>query len=370
MQAEASVSETLTGMGAIPAEAKALHQWVLWRYEQRGDKMTKVPYQVNGEKAELNNPDTWTTFDLVSARMQRPGYDGIGVTFGNGLAGIDMDDQIDGQGQLSSFARRVIEQVDSYTELSPSGEGIHILFWGKLPPGGRRKDDLGIEMYSAGRFFTVTGSRLEGSSPSVNPRTAEVSALHREIFGEYKQPEPRKPSEPTNLDDAALLDKAHSAANGSKFSALWSGSCNDYSGDHSRADLALCSSLAFWTGGDTGRMDSLFRQSGLMREKWDVIHSGTGATYGEMTIERSLQGVDFYKPLPSGGKSNNLQEPEFPEDWPGEPPGEEIVTTTASEQPAQSAADRFTLHTAADALQPQPPIDWIVENLFSAELPS
>lgn len=311
----------------IPAELKALNQWVLWHYETRDGKQTKVPYQPNGQKAESDNPATWASFERVRAALPR--FDGLGIMFGNGLAGVDLDHHIEG-GQISEYARSVVDRVDSYTELSPSGTGLHILFRGDLPAGRRRNDDLGIEMYSAGRFFTVTGQTLEGTPPTVNERTAQLAELHREIFKQQKPQGKRKPAKPTNLDDTTLLEKARNASNGGKFSALWAGDCKDYNGDQSRADLALCSTLAFWTGGDTGRIDNLFRSSGLMRPKWDEIHSGAGATYGQMTIEKSLQGVDFYNPR---ARNNGTAAHKTPEK------GTDISSVSAESQPAAGPAE-------------------------------
>lgn len=365
---EATKPQALTSYINIPQELKALPQWVLWRYEERNGKKTKVPYQVSGQKAESNDPSTWAAFDRVLAAM--PNYDGVGVMFGNGLAGVDLDHHIDAQGQLSPFAKDIITRLDSYTELSPSGMGIHILYFGTLPPGRRRKDEHGIEMYSAGRFFTVTGNHLAGTPSTVNNRTKEITQLHREIFGEYTAPAPRKPSEPNSLDDAALIEKARNANNGGKFAALWAGDCRDYNSDRSRADLALCSTLAFWTGGDTGRIDRLFRSSGLMRDKWDERHSGSGATYGEMTIEKSLQGVDFYSPTPraNGNGSATPAEPYYPADWDAfvQPPAEEIITPPTPTPQDKPAAERFRIHTAAEALEPLEPIKWRVKDLIEA----
>ena len=88
------------------------------------------------------------------------------------------------------------------------------------------------------------------------------------------------------LDDADLLNKASRAKNGSAFDALWAGNTSRHNGDHSAADMALLNALAFWTGKDAVRMDRLFRQSGLMRPKWDESH-GT-STYGAMTVDKAI----------------------------------------------------------------------------------
>jgi putative DNA primase/helicase len=94
-----------------------------------------------------------------------------------------------------------------------------------------------------------------------------------------------------DVGDDELLALAMRAKNGEKFSRLWRGDTSEYAGDESRADLALCSLLAFWTDGDTERMDRLFRQSGLMREKWNR------RDYRERTFSKVLEGkTEFYQP--------------------------------------------------------------------------
>jgi len=99
-----------------------------------------------------------------------------------------------------------------------------------------------------------------------------------------------------DLEDEDLLEKATSASNGEKFERLWNGNTAGYD-SQSEADMALCCLLAFWTGGDRTQMDQLFRQSGLLREKWDEVHYADGSTYGEKTIERAIATTsEFYDP--------------------------------------------------------------------------
>jgi len=111
-------------------------------------------------------------------------------------------------------------------------------------------------------------------------------------------------SGPADLSDDELLERATSAANGEKFRRLWNGDIGGYD-SHSEADMALCTLLAFWTGGDCGRMDRLFRESGLIREKWDELHYGDGRTYGEGTVERALQVTDERYGPSTGGASRD-----------------------------------------------------------------
>jgi hypothetical protein len=99
---------------------------------------------------------------------------------------------------------------------------------------------------------------------------------------------------PLELDDTELLFRARSASNGAKFNALWNGDYSNYTSE-SEATLALCDLLAFWTQGDRGRMDSLFRSSGLMRDKWDESRSDT--TWGWQQIDKALDGrTEYYDP--------------------------------------------------------------------------
>ena len=102
----------------------------------------------------------------------------------------------------------------------------------------------------------------------------------------------------TNLDDADLIERARRAKNGAKFARLWAGDTSEHGGNDSSADLALCDLLAFWCGGDAARIDGLFRQSGLMRGKWDERRGEL--TYGERTIAVALKDrTEFYDPKPS-----------------------------------------------------------------------
>jgi len=114
---------------------------------------------ITGYGAKANDPTTWGTLEQALEAVDIYHLDGIGVELGDGLCGVDLDHVIDDNGQISERAQEIITTMDSYTEISPSGTGIHILFAGSLPEGTRRKD--GLEMYSEGRYFTVTGNLYE-----------------------------------------------------------------------------------------------------------------------------------------------------------------------------------------------------------------
>lgn len=296
----------------IPAELQALRQWVCWRREVKAGKPTKVPYQVNGRKASTTNPATWNTFAEVLAAL--PKFDGIGIALAGDLAGIDIDHCIDELGRGSDLAYSIVGRMNSYTEVSPSGTGIRVFFWGKLPPGGRKETGKGVEMYDAerGRYLTVTGWHVESSPATVERRESEAAEIHAEIFPPKNGDTTRKACEPNSLDDQELLAKAQAARNGAgaHFSLLWAGNWKGAGHpSQSEADLELCKMLVFWTGGDASRIDRLFRSSGLMRDKWDR------ADYRDGTIGEALsKQTKFYTPRKKAGrKDGSMAQPKEPE---------------------------------------------------------
>jgi putative DNA primase/helicase len=169
---------------------------------------------------------------------------------------------------------------------------------GKLPPGGNRKGK--IELYSHGRYFTVTGAHLEDTPTTIEARQEELTALHREIFAKPKEPpRPAGPGPTLELSDRELLDKAHQANDGEKFSKLWAGKWQGDYPSESEATAALLNKLVFWFGPDPARIDRLFRQSGLMRDKWDRPQSGS--TWGALEIQKAIdRTTETYNPHQAG----------------------------------------------------------------------
>jgi putative DNA primase/helicase len=150
----------------IPEELARRPQWVVWRYEERDGKATKVPYgPKTGLRASTTDLMTWDTFDgAVGVYRGSEGlYDGIGFVFSGDdpYAGIDLDGCRDPEsGDVEPWAREILDRVGDvgYVEASPSGTGIHIIVEGAVRDGGMRRGN--VEMYSRGRFFTITGETL------------------------------------------------------------------------------------------------------------------------------------------------------------------------------------------------------------------
>lgn len=149
----------------IPEELRARPQWTSWRLEERKGEETKVPYTPRtGRRASSTDLMTWSTFEKVlEAYESGKRYDGIGFFFcsADPYVGVDLDGCVDPEtGEIAPWAAQIIDALDSYTELSPSGKGVHIIARGEIPASGRRGP---VEVYRQDRFFTVTGHVLGGA---------------------------------------------------------------------------------------------------------------------------------------------------------------------------------------------------------------
>ncbi len=154
----------------VPEELRERPQWVCWRCEERDEKLTKVPYQPNGKRASVTDLMTWSGFEhCVMEAAHR--FDGVGFVFSSAdpYVGLDLDDCRDPEtGAISEWAQKIIGRVsEGYTEISPSGAGVHVIVEGTVRGGRTRKkvrvngEVVGqVEMYGHSKFFTVTGRSL------------------------------------------------------------------------------------------------------------------------------------------------------------------------------------------------------------------
>jgi hypothetical protein len=261
----------------IPSELKAYNNFVLCRIEMRDGKPTKVPYSPHGGKAKANDPTTWASYKTCIHALDNGGhFDGIGFEFSKelGIAGVDFDNCLDpATGEIiDPHIAQWVSRLNSYTEISHSGKGLHILVKGNLP--GSRNRTRNIEVYDSGRYFVMTGQRREGTPATIEPRQDELGAFYREFFGDDSALRGddqcfAATHVPRNQDDATVVMRANLAPNGEKFARLYNGDTSGYDGDDSRADMALCVKLAERTGGDKEQIDRIFRTSKLYRPKWE-----------------------------------------------------------------------------------------------------
>lgn len=276
-------------MNEFPAKLLNMPRWVCWQRQpdpKHPDKPRKVPMAADGKGcAKSNAPKTWGSYAQAEKTCATRKYDGLGFMLGDGIFGVDIDHCME-DGKPSTFAQEIMRRLPTYTEISPSGTGLHLLAEGTLPDGNQGRRCGALELYGQGRYFTVTGQRV-GEQADLCEGTEAAAEIIQEFIN--RQPEQRNPTQPVNMlgmDNAKLLQKMESSKQGPQFTALWRGDTSAHNRDASAADIALCNMLAFWTGKDAVRMDELFRQSGLMREKWDERHGRD--TYGALTIEKAL----------------------------------------------------------------------------------
>lgn len=292
----------------LPDCIRQLDHWVYWTYCWVDEHWTKIPYYVVGhygpsktpqfERASHADPETWDGFEDVALNVSAREDGGtLGIGFcpydDDDICFVDLDDcRNRDTGDIADWAMTVVQQLDTYTEISESGTGLKLLLEGKKPGARCRiKTHPGIEIYDRVHFTALTGNRLPGTPADIMPRQAELAALYHGMF-----PEPETiarpassvsmPARPADLSDAAIIDRASSAQNSGKFNLLWHGDTSHYSNDASAADQALASLLAFWTR-DSSQIVRLMRQSGLRaddRKKWD--RKG----YLETTVEKALAG--------------------------------------------------------------------------------
>ena len=291
--------------GGIPPGIQKRGLFCLYRLERKTPdavKPEKVPYKQDGTRVDPSNPANFCSFDESLAAYHNGGFDGIGIGC---FAPIGMTD-VDGcvhDGKLDEWAQEIVDEMDSYTELSPSGTGIHIFFLVEDFIYDKERYYINnrkthVEVYVPGathRFLTMTGQCIHGTE--VMERTEQLKGVLEKYMvrpqADVTLPKVTAPG--SFLSDSSVIAKMQTSRQGEKAKALWDGSIPDGK-SHSEADMALAEILAFWCGGDIEQMDRLFRQSGLMRDKWDRPQSGS--TYGWLTLEKAVRNCTaFYSPV-------------------------------------------------------------------------
>jgi hypothetical protein len=263
-------------------ELKQQRRWVLWRFVMKPgkDKPDKVPFQISGKMARTNDRSTWSTFSECEAVVS--GFDGIGLLLGevDGACvwGVDIDGCCDAlTGKFTAESREVVIALDSYGEYSPSGTGCHVFGIGLLPADGKPivrpfPGCKQVEIKGRGYYFTLTGRHLSKTPTELMNRQAEITALCERVSSACLN----------GLRVAVTQDEEE------RFQKLWAGELNDYDGNHSRADLALCGILARRFHNDVFKIDDEFRKSGLYREKWER------SDYRSLTIVKAIKGEPIF----------------------------------------------------------------------------
>jgi hypothetical protein len=258
----------------IPEELTRYRQWCVWKYEEtQNGKPTKVPYCPHSNRlADVTEPETWASFNEACNTYLNGGFSGIGfvLTEADPYTFIDLDNpfEFDKDGKLkyenpAQIMERQIKIHDafsSYSEKSPSGQGLHIIVKGQVP-SGRRKH--AVEIYSTARYMTMTGDVF--NSAPIAPKQDLISMLWQEMGGNKTNVIYEGELEQKFTDDEVLM-KAADASNGEKFKNLYTGNWTQYYSSQSEADFALINIVAFYTQ-NKNQIKRIFRNSALGKRK-------------------------------------------------------------------------------------------------------
>lgn len=289
----------ITQVDNIPEELKKLKQWCVYSIVQpkkQGQHKGKIPINpITGKGASSTDSNTWVDFKTAVNKSKK--YDGLGFFFNDDYIGIDIDDipeEIKKFKQSPTSPNNLINWLNgltnhSYLEASQSGKGIHAIVKGKYKLDKNRRDNF--EMYNNGRFFALTGDILNNQKNIKTINKKKFKELYTSTVGKNNKQKPveSKNSIPSsnNLSIDETINKMYASSNGVKIKHLMNGEY-DYR-SQSEADIALCNYLAFWTNKDPEKMDAIFRQTKLMRPKWDKKDGAT--TYGQRTIDKAITGT-------------------------------------------------------------------------------
>ena len=257
-------------------ELRQLNQWVIadMRPNDKG-LPSKLPLNPRtGKNADVTDSTTWGSYDEVI----KTGATHIGFVFSqhDEYAVIDLDNKLENPASPEELRRfeQIIKAFDSYTEISTSNRGVHIIVKGSIPKGVHRNH---VEVYSSGRYMIFTGNVMRNLP--IENRQELLTTLYNEM-------QPVKITEDLeqvdgDLTDAEICDRASNASNAEKYIALCNGDLTGYP-SQSEADFALLSIIAFYTK-DNQQVKRLFRMTALgKRDK---------ASQNDKYIDRSLSAI-------------------------------------------------------------------------------
>ena len=311
----------------IPQELRNLKQWGLFelKWVEARKKNIKIPINpYDGSAGKSNDPNTWSDFDTAMRALNDvERADGLAFYFANGYVGLDIDhidsnleDWRAGDNDPNNLVNKFQDLTDNtYMEVSQSGTGIHAIFKGKIPGKRRRKGNY--EMYQTGRFFALTGNNIIPDPTIKSMSDDEMKTLYEFLFGKDNVVQLHSESDnitPVDLSVVEIIKRAeNSAKTGTRFTMFMKGGWEQFYSSHSEADMAFANDLAFWTGRDFHKMDTIFRNSSLMREKFDEKHGAV--TYGTSLLNKAINETqNIYNPESDSQDSESSYTFSFNED--------------------------------------------------------
>ena len=255
----------------IPDELKALPMWAIAGPE-------KAPWQINGQRANVIDPSTWTDFYTACKTAEIWGAQiGFILSESDPFTCIDLDVKDTTTEEEIARYWKIIQSFDSYAERSKSGKGVHIWVKGDIGHGCRRD---GVEVYSRQRFIICTGDVLQNYCKPIEWRQELLETLANEIRSKEQAALKLKEERP-DKEDGEILQMAFEAENAQKFKDLFEGHWEKYRyPSQSEADLALLSMLCFYTKSNE-QVRRLFRKS--------VLGKRVKATINDKYLDRTLK---------------------------------------------------------------------------------
>jgi predicted P-loop ATPase len=249
-------------------------RWVLWNLEEVEGRQTKVPYSVQGKRASSTDPSTWTDYATAKRANEMFGS-GIGIVFtpAEDLLGIDIDHVLeDGKlaGEHIDSIHKLIKEAKTYTEISPSGTGLHLYLSLSAPLTLTASRHSPFEAYTSGRYFTYT-EKSYGKKKPIRTVTPDEALQLLEIigypWGKTEDTQSDTLGTSSSFTDEELLEKMFRSKNGPAIKSLYEGDLSAYHDDHSRADAAFLNHLAFWSGKDEQQIERVWLASPLGSRK-------------------------------------------------------------------------------------------------------
>ncbi len=277
---------------AAISELTDYQQWVCWQSVSRnGAKPTKVPISpLSSTPASTTDKRTWSSYSqAVQMFVNGERINGVGFVLSENdpFVAVDLDDCRDPKtGELTEAATKIVNALNSYTEVSPSGKGLHIFTRGTIPERGRRSG--GVEMYSSARYLTVTGWHVSGYPETINEATPALLDLFKQ-FPQRKQATHSgqvlfdiEQEPPADKFSALLL-------NSSKFKHTWEHKRSDLSDQSLSAyDLSLASQAAQAEWNDQEIASLIIAH----RKKYGSADKTTRQDYFSRTIARARTNVN------------------------------------------------------------------------------
>ena len=282
---------------SIPEELKLNAVWCCWKYvkNDNGDNI-KMPFNpLTGYRARSNDKSTFVTYPTILryansyiAFEGKKQIGGIGLGIFNGYSAIDIDHCVDENGNISDMAQEIIDFCQSYTEFSPSGTGIRIIFKSLIKIDKNKyyinnaKNHLEIYISdNTNKFVTITGNG-KGEINEID-LTEILDKYMKRSIPIIQTVTPQISNYNGNVDLYRIMQSDY------KLNELWNKQATGSHGTESEDDLALCNKLAYYFKCDFDKIKYAFESSPYYMSK-DELHKNkwNNGSYAVKTINMAI----------------------------------------------------------------------------------